>query len=123
MAEGLLRVLGGGSYEAYSAGTTATYVRTEAIEVMREIGIDIAGQESKTLDQYLSEPFDLVITVCDSANEACPIFPGAKQRWHWSIDDPSGIQGTEAERLAAFRRARDELRRKIEGEILRNSDL
>ncbi len=123
MAEGLLRALGGGSYDVFSAGTVATSVRAEAVEVMRELGIDIERQESKTLDRYLYEPFDLVITVCDSANEACPIFPSARQRRHWSIDDPSGIQGTEAERLAAFRRARDELRRNIEAEILGKPDL
>jgi len=123
MAEGLLRALGDSAYNVFSAGTIATSVRAEAIAVMREIGIDISGQESKTLDRYLSEPFDLVITVCDSANEACPLFPNAKQRWHWSIDDPSGVQGTEEERLTAFRRARDELHRNIESEILTDSKL
>jgi arsenate reductase len=118
MAEGLLRGLGRGQFTAFSAGTVATRVRREAIAVMKEIGIDISGQTSKTLEQYVGDPFDVVITVCDSANESCPIFPNARQRWHWSIDDPSQVQGAEEERLAAFRRARDELRRRIETDLL-----
>jgi len=118
MAEGLLRALGNGAYDVFSAGTLATFVRAEAIAVMHEIGIDISGQDSKNLDQYQSEPFDLVITVCDIANEAYPLFPNAKERQHWSIDDPSHVRGSEAERLTAFRRARDELRKKIKSEIL-----
>ncbi len=119
MAEGLLRELGQGRFEVYSAGTEATRVRPEAIEVMREIGIDISGQTSKTLSQFLSEPFDDVITVCDDANATCPFFPGAANRRHWSIDDPSKVEGSEDKRLAAFRRARDELRSRIEKELLR----
>lgn len=119
MAEGLLRALGGGAYEPFSAGTEATRVRPEAVAVMRELGVDIAGQESKTLDSFLGQPFEYVITVCDSANEACPAFPGARRRLHWSIDDPSRAEGQEPERLAAFRRARDELHGRIEAELLR----
>ncbi len=118
MAEGLLRALGDGAFEVFSAGTEATRVRPEAIAVMQELGIDISAQTSKTLDRLLNEPFDEVITVCDQANDACPIFPGATQRRHWSIDDPSSVQGTEEERRAAFRKARDELRRRIETELL-----
>jgi arsenate reductase len=118
MAEGLLRALGAGKFAAYSAGTVATQVRPEAIAVMRELGIDITEQESKTLHRYLQQPFDAVITVCDSANESCPTFPGARQRRHWSIDDPSQAQGSESERLTAFRQARDELRARIEAELL-----
>ena len=118
MAEGLLRALGCGTYESFSAGTEQTRVRPEAIAVMRELEIDISGQTSKTLDIYLHEPFDEVITVCDSANESCPVFPGARGRRHWSIDDPSGVTGSEEERLAAFRRARDDLRQRIETELL-----
>ena len=117
MAEGLLRALGGGQYESFSAGTERTRVRPEAIAVMRELGVDISGQTSKMLDIYLQEPFDEVITVCDSANESCPVFPGARSRRHWSIDDPSGVTGSEEERLAAFRRARDEVRQRIETEL------
>ena len=118
MAEGLLRALGGSQYESFSAGTERTRVRPEAIAVMRELGVDISGQTSKMLDIYLQEPFDEVITVCDSANESCPVFPGARSRRHWSIDDPSGVTGSEEERLAAFRRARDAVRQRIETELL-----
>jgi arsenate reductase len=118
MAEGLLRELGSGRYEVASAGTVATRVRPEAIAVMRELGIDISGQSSKTLQQFLGDSWDTVITVCDSANESCPVFPGARSRRHWSIDDPSGVAGSHEVRLAAFRRARDELKRRIEQELL-----
>jgi arsenate reductase len=118
MAEGLLRAMGGERYEVHSAGTVATAVRPEAIAVMRELGIDISGQTSKTLEQYLGTPFDEVITVCDAANAACPYFPGAGHRRHWSIDDPSASAGSEAVRLGAFRAARDELARRIETELL-----
>ena len=118
MAEGLLRSLGGGDFEVFSAGTEATRVRSEAIAAMRELGIDISDQQSKTLDRFLDQPFDEVITVCDSANQTCPVFPGAARRRHWSVDDPSRIQGVEEERLAAFRQARDELRARIEAELL-----
>lgn len=117
MAEGLLRRLGGGRYEAFSAGTEATSVRPEAIVVMREIGINISGQRSKTLEWFLGQEFDAVITVCDAANDTCPAFPGAGRRVHWSIGDPSTVVGTEEERLAAFRRARDDLRGRIESQL------
>ena len=118
MAEGLLRHLGGERFEAFSAGTEATHVRPLAIKAMAELGIDIAGQQSKTLDRYLNEPFDEVITVCDTAAEACPIFPGAVRRRHWSLEDPSKATGSEAEQLAAYRHVRDELRSRIEKELL-----
>lgn len=118
MAEGLLRRLGGERYEAHSAGTRATRVRPLAIRAMAEVGIDIARQESKTLDRYLGQPFDLVVTVCDEANEACPVFPGARRRWHWSFPDPSKATGTEAEQLATYRAVRDAIRARIEREIL-----
>ena len=114
MAEGLLRELAGDRFEAMSAGTEATHVRPLAVRVMGEIGKDISGQESKTLDRYLGEPFDHVITVCDDANEACPFFPGAVSRLHWSLEDPSRADGSEAERLAVFRRVRDEIRERLE---------
>jgi len=119
MAEGLLRYLAGESFEVTSAGTEATRVRPQAIEVMGEIGIDISRQESKTLERYLGEPFDYVITVCDGANEACPVFPGAESRLHWSFRDPSRATGTEEERLEVFRMVRDELRERIERELVR----
>jgi arsenate reductase len=118
MAQGLLRRLGGERFEVFSAGTEATHVRPLAIHAMAEIGIDISGQQSKTLDRYLGEPFDDVITVCDAANETCPIFPGAKQRRHWSFEDPSKATGSEDEQLAVYRRVRDEIRVRIEKELL-----
>jgi arsenate reductase len=118
MAEGLLRELGGDRFEVYSAGTEATSVRRLAIEAMGELGIDIAGQESTTLERYLREPFDAVITVCDDANEACPVFFGARERLHWSFPDPSKATGTEEEQLAVYRSVRDAIRGRIERELL-----
>jgi len=118
MAEGLLRHLAGDRFEAMSAGTEATRVRPLAVRAMEEIGIDVLGQESKTLEQYLHEPFDYVITVCDDANEACPFFPGAANRLHWSFEDPSKAEGSEEEQLVVFRSVRDRLRRRIEEELV-----
>lgn len=118
MAEGLLRDLGGDRFDAFSAGSEATHVRPLAIRAMKELGIDVSRQESKTLDHYLQEPFDYVITVCDQANDSCPIFPGGKQRLHWSLPDPSQAQGTEDEQLAVYRSVRDDLRERIEQELL-----
>ena len=118
MAEGLLRSLGAGWFEVHSAGTEATRVRPEAIAAMAEIGVDISNQESKTLERYLDEGFEYVVTVCDDANEACPVFPGVKRRLHWSFEDPSRAAGDEEERLAAYRRVRDGLRERIETELL-----
>jgi len=117
MAEGLLRALGGDRFEVASAGTEATAVRPEAFAVMREIGIDLSGQTSKTLERYLDKPFDLVITVCDAAAESCPVFLGARRRLHWSFPDPSAVQGSEAERLAVFRNVRDAIRLRIASEL------
>ena len=119
MAEGLLRTLGNDQFEVYSAGTEATFVRPLAIQVMAEIGIDISQQQSKTLDRYLDEPFDEVITVCDTAAETCPFFPGAAHRRHWSFADPSKATGSDKEQLAVYRRVRDEIRARIEEELLR----
>ena len=118
MAEGLLRQLSGGQVDSVSAGTIATRVRPEAIRVMRELNIDISNQRSKALDEFVMQRFDYVITVCDSANESCPIFPNADHRLHWSIDDPGSVTGDEVQRLAAFRHARDELRQRIESGLL-----
>src|SRR6266705_3070295 len=113
MAEGLLRYLGGERFEVFSAGTEATRVRPLAIRAMSELGIDISGQESKTLDRFVDQPFDKVITVCDQANEACPVFFGAKERLHWSFPDPSTATGTEDEQLAVYRQVRDAIRHRI----------
>ena len=121
MAEGLLRHYGGDKFEVESAGTIATYVRPQGIEVMRELGIDISHHRSKSQDEFENEKFDYVITVCDDANRRCPVFPGNVQRIHWSIDDPAFVGSTEEERLAAFRRARDELKEKLDDFIKENS--
>jgi arsenate reductase (thioredoxin) len=118
MAEALLRHLGGDRFEPHSAGTEATHVRPLAVRAMDEIGVDISGQESKTLDRYLEEPIDYVITVCDDANEACPFFPGAQSRLHWSFEDPSKAEGSEEERLEAFRRVRDGIKDRVQAELV-----
>jgi arsenate reductase len=117
MAEGLLRGMDEDRFEVFSAGTEATRVRPEAISVMAEIGVDISAQESESLDRYLGETLDLVVTVCDDANEACPVFPGARERLHWSFPDPSKATGGREERLRAFRDVRDEIRARIQGEL------
>jgi arsenate reductase (thioredoxin) len=113
MAEGLLRHIAPDKFEVASAGTEATRVRPEAIEVMAEVGVDISSHESKTLERYLSDDWDYVITVCDDANESCPIFPGASTRSHWSFPDPSKFQGTDPERLEFYRRVRNEIAARI----------
>jgi arsenate reductase len=113
MAEGFLREYGGDRFEVHSAGTEATAVRPEAIRAMDEVGIDISGQQSKTVDRYLGQSFAWVITVCDQAREACPVFPGAAETAHWGFDDPSEAQGGEDERMAMFRRVRDEIARRV----------
>ena len=113
MAEGLLRQAGD-RFEVASAGTEAPGVNPLATRAMAEIGVDLRGQTSKTLDRFLGERWDYVITVCDGANEACPVFPGATTRLHWSFDDPSAATGSEEQRLAVFRRVRDEIRARIE---------
>lgn len=123
MAEGLLCQLAGDRFEAMSAGTEATRVRPLAIRAMEEIGMDISGQESKTLDRFLGESFDHVITVCDDANEACPFFPGAANRLHWSFEDPSSAEGSEEERLAIFRSVRDRIHRRIEEDLISTYEL
>ena len=109
MAEALLRHAGGDDFIVESAGLEPSFVRTEAIEVMRELAIDIAGQRSKSLDEFLGQPFDYVITVCDKAKQNCPLFPAAAYRIHWSIEDPAAVTGDKQTRLQAFRAARDEL--------------
>ena len=113
MAEGLLRHDAGNVYEVFSAGTKPSHVRPEAITVMREVGIDISGHRSKSVDEFAGQDFDYVITVCDNAKESCPIFPAKTKRIHWSIEDPAAVQGSQGEALTAFRRARDELRARL----------
>jgi arsenate reductase len=110
MAEGLLRHDAGERFAVESAGTKPSTVRPEAIAAMRELGIDISGHRSKHVDEFEGQKFDYVITVCDSAKESCPVFFGAAKRLHRSFDDPAALNGSEVERLAVFRRVRDEMR-------------
>jgi arsenate reductase len=114
MAEGLLRHHGAARFSVVSAGTQPSRVRPEAISVMQELGIDISGQRSKSVDEFAGDAFDYVITVCDNARQSCPVFPGSAQYIHWSIDDPAAVQGSDDERNAAFRRVRDELAARIQ---------
>jgi arsenate reductase len=118
MAEGLLRHDAGDRFDVESAGTAPGVVRLEAIAAMQELGIDISGHRSKHVDEFTGQSFDVVLTVCDNAREACPVFFGAAMRMHHSFDDPAASQGTEEERLALFRRVRDELRKYL-GEFAR----
>ena len=114
MAEGLLRHLGGTRYEVFSAGTKPAGVNPLAIEAMREVGIDISTQRSKSVAEFAGQEFAAVITVCDNAAEECPIFPGAPQRAHWSLTDPAAVSGMKEEKLGAFRKIREELERRIQ---------
>jgi arsenate reductase len=111
MAEGLLRHDAGDRFEVESAGTKPSIVRPEAIAAMRELGIDISGHCSKSVEEFDGQQFDYVITVCDSARESCPAFFGRAKKLHRDFDDPAALDGSEAERLALFRRVRDQLRR------------
>ena len=115
MAEGLLRHLAGDRFEVHSAGTQPSELAEETVAVMREIGIDVSGQRSKHVDEYAGRPFDYVITVCDSARQSCPVFPGGGERIHWDVEDPlyAELRGESTDQ--ALRDARDELRSRIEG--------
>ena len=115
MAEGLLRHDAGRAYQAFSAGTKPSHVRPEAIAVMGEIGIDISGQRSKSVEEFAGQEIDYVITVCDNAKENCPLFPARTRRIHWSVEDPAAVGGPESARLETFRRIRDELRARLRG--------
>ena len=115
MAEGFLRELGGGRFEAYSAGSEpAERVNPLAVQAMAETGIDISAQQPKDLGVYDDQEFALVITVCDNARQSCPMFLGARENVHWSLEDPAAARGSEDERLAVFRAIRDEIRRRVE---------
>lgn len=122
MAEGLLRAREGRRFEVSSAGTGVTSVHPLAILVMRELGIEISGHRSKSVAEFEGQTFEYVITVCDQANEACPIFPGAQQRLHWSFDDPSTATGDVTQRLGKFRRIRDEIEEHIREFLSEDSD-
>jgi arsenate reductase len=119
MAEGLLRHDARDLFEVFSAGTKPSQVRPEAIAMMRELGIDISGHRSKSIEEFTGQHFDYVITVCDNAQESCPVFPALTTRIHWSIADPAAVEGSEAQRFEAFRRIRDELRRRVRDFIQR----
>ena len=114
IAEGLMNSLFGDTYEAYSAGTEPSEVNPLAIKTMAEIDIDIASHHSKSIDKFIKLEFDYVVTVCDHANEACPFFPGGKNRIHKGFEDPAALEGNEQEKLEVFRRVRDEIKEWIE---------
>ncbi len=113
MGEGLFRAEGGGDFEVFSAGTKPGAVRPEAVAVMKEVGIDISSHRSKSVDEFSGQLFDYVVTVCDNARDNCPVFPAGAERIHWSFEDPAAVQGTEPERLAAFRRVRDQIHERV----------
>ena len=113
MGEGLFRHYLGDRFEVHSAGTRPSSVRPEAIAVMAELGIDISGHRSKSVDEFLTHEFRYVFTVCDNARESCPVLPGKAERIHWSFEDPAAVEGSEEERLAAFRRIRDQIRERV----------
>jgi arsenate reductase len=113
MAEGFLRAFAGDRLEVASAGTEATRVHPLAVRAMDEVGIDLRGHTSKTLDRFLGEPWDWVLTVCDQASARCPAFPGPARRVHWGLEDPSAAAGTDEEQLAVFRRVRDQIAERL----------
>jgi arsenate reductase len=115
LAEGILRRVAGDFLDVQSAGSKpAGYVHPLAIKAMAEIGVDISGHRSKSWNEFITAPVETVITVCGVADQACPIFPGQVNRHHWPFDDPAHATGTDEEKLAVFRRVRDEIRRKFE---------
>ena len=109
MAEGLLRSMAGESVVVKSAGLEAGRLRPEAVSVMAELGLDISSQQSKSVEDLVGERFDIVVTTCDEAKEACPLFPGAREALHWDLRDPAAVTGDEQSRLQAFREVRDSL--------------
>ncbi|VVB52417.1 Protein ArsC [uncultured archaeon] len=117
MAEGILRHLMGDEFEVSSAGTRPSAVNPTAIKVMAEIGIDISGHRSKSVQEFQGKSFDFVITTCDTARETCPVFPGKARHLHWSLDDPAEARGSEEEILSAFRKVREEIKSKIQEEF------
>ena len=113
MGEGLFRHIGGEGWEVQSAGTKPSFVRPEAISVMKELGIDLSGHRSKSVDELAGQFFDYVVTVCDNARDNCPVFPSNAERIHWSFEDPAAVEGSEEVRLAAFRRIRDQIHGRV----------
>lgn len=117
MAEGLLRHLAGDRYDVFSAGTQPVGLNPDAVEAMRELGIDISGHRSKNLSEFLGQRFDYVITVCDRAKDACPRWPHTATVLHWSFEDPAAETGSEEARRTTFRAVRDQIRRRLEAFI------
>lgn len=113
MAEGLFRHAVGDRFEVFSAGTKPSLVRPEAIAVMAEVGIDISGHRSKSVDEFLGQEFRYLVTVCDNARESCPVFPSQTERVHWSFEDPAAVAGAQTDREAAFRKVRDQIAAKV----------
>jgi arsenate reductase len=113
MGEGLFRHHLGDRFEVHSAGTRPSSVRPEAIAVMAELGIDLSGHRSKSVEEFLQTEFRYVVTVCDNAKESCPLLPGNAERIHWSFEDPAVVEGSDEERIAAFRRIRDQIRERV----------
>ncbi|MBK5294585.1 MAG: arsenate reductase ArsC [Acidobacteriia bacterium] len=113
MAEGFLRHEAGDQFEVFSAGTEPGTLRPEAVQVMREIAVDISSQWSKPLDRFLGQRFDYVITVCDKAREQCPAFPGETLHLHWPFNDPASADGSSDQRLAVFRKLRDKIHSRV----------
>lgn len=123
MAEGILRNIAGDLFEVHSAGShPAGYVHPKAVRVMKEIGIDISGHASKHMNEFLRHSVETVITVCGNVDQACPTFPGQVNRHHWGFDDPAHATGTDAEKLAVFRRVRDEIKRVFEAYVAGRRD-
>ena len=122
MAEGFLRHLAGDRFEVASAGINPSHVNPLAIAAMREVGVDISGNQSKAVAGLLGQHFAYLITVCDNARERCPIFPGVAQRLHWPLEDPAAAQGSDAERLVVFRRVRDEISQRVRDFVLNRPD-
>jgi arsenate reductase len=117
MAEGLLRSMAGDRFEVASAGTKPSIVRPEAIAAMQELGVDLSGHRSKSVDEFVGRPFDYVITVCDNAKESCPIFPAGTKRMHWPFQDPPGPDAGDEERMRAFRTVRDQMKARFNAEL------
>jgi len=113
LAEALLRHVGGEGFEVHSAGTEPRGINPLTLEVLAEAGIDARGLRSKSVAEYAGQSFDYVITVCDQARQVCPAFPGGGQRLHWGYDDPAAVEGSEEERLRAFRRVFTQLGERI----------
>ena len=113
MAEGLLRHLAPDKFEVFSAGVNPTYLNPLSVKAMEEVGIDISNQRSKSIDEFLGQSFDYVITLCDSAKQSCPIFPGEYKKIHWDLEDPAQAKGTEEEKINMFRKIRDQIKEHI----------